>query len=46
MGIKKQKVIVKWSSKTKKYYEEKGYKFTKIKDEFEVDIKIYMKKAE
>src|SRR3712207_160799 len=45
MGIKKQKVIVKWSSKTKKYYEEKGYKFTKIKDEFEVDIKDLYEKS-
>lgn len=32
-------VIMKWNSKNKKYYESKGYIFTKCKDEFEVKIK-------
>lgn len=31
-------VIIKWNSKHKKYYESKGYIFTKWKDEFEVKI--------
>lgn len=29
---------IKWNSKTKKWYEDKGYKFTKIGDEFEIKI--------
>jgi len=39
MLILPQKVTIKWNSKTKRYYVEKGYTFTKINDEFEVDIK-------
>lgn len=31
-------VMVKWSNKTKKWYELKGYIFTKYKDEFEVKV--------
>lgn len=31
-------VKLKWNGKTKKYYESKGYKFTKYKDEFEVKV--------
>lgn len=34
---KKTKVI--WNAKNKKHYVDLGYKFTKMKDEFEVDIK-------
>ena len=34
-----QKTLVSWTSPTKKYYTDKGYKFTKIGDVFEVDIK-------
>lgn len=31
-----QKVKVKWNGNTKKYWEDKGYKYTKIGDEFDV----------
>ena len=31
-------VVVKWNSKNKKWHEEKGYIFTKWKDEFEVKV--------
>jgi hypothetical protein len=31
-------VIMKWNPKNRKYYEEKGYIFTKWKDEFEIKI--------
>lgn len=34
-----QKVKQKWNAKTKKYYTDLGYKFTTMKDEFEVDVK-------
>ena len=34
-----QKVKVKWNNKSKAYYESKGYKFTKLNEEFEVNIK-------
>lgn len=37
--IPKQKVKIKWSTSTKQYYIDKGYAFTKIGDEFEVDLK-------
>ena len=30
--------IIKWNSKNKKYYQTKGYSFTKMGDEFEVDV--------
>ncbi|MFP4403899.1 MAG: DUF559 domain-containing protein [Candidatus Woesearchaeota archaeon] len=36
-------VYVKWNGKTKKYYVEKGYIFTKIMDSFEVKIEDLMK---
>ncbi len=39
MLIANQKVKVKWNAKFKKYYEDKGYKYTKMKDEFDVDVK-------
>lgn len=32
-------VKVKWTGATRKYYESKGYKFTKWRDEFEVKVK-------
>lgn len=38
MGLISKTVKVKWWVTNKKYYESKGYKFTKWKDEFEVDI--------
>lgn len=38
MLVNNQKVIVKWNAKSKAYYESKGYKYTKMKDEFEVNI--------
>ena len=31
-------VLIKWHSKNKKWYEERGYIFTKMKDEFEVKV--------
>ena len=36
--LENQKVKIKWNSYTKKYYIEKGYNFTKIGDEFFVDV--------
>lgn len=33
-----EKVIVKWNSKNKKWYEDKGYIFTKMKDEFDIKV--------
>ncbi|STO12878.1 Uncharacterised protein [[Flavobacterium] thermophilum] len=39
MIVLDQKVKVKWHGSNKKHYESLGYKFTKIGDEFEVDIK-------
>lgn len=38
MAIVSTVVKVKWGTKTKKYYEERGYKYTKQGDEFEVKI--------
>lgn len=32
----KQKVTVKWNGNTRKWYESKGYVFSKINDNFEV----------
>lgn len=34
-----QKIKVRWHNQTKDWYVSKGYTFTKIKDEFEVDVK-------
>ena len=40
MGIvKNQKVTMRWNSVNKKYYEAKGYAYTKMKDEFQIDYK-------
>lgn len=39
MPIIQKTLIIRWNAKTKEYYENKGYKFTKFKDEFEVQIK-------
>lgn len=38
MAIIDKKVLVKWSKAYKKYYENKGYIFTKIGDVFEIDV--------
>lgn len=38
MGLISKTVIVKWVGKTKKHYVDKGYKFTKMGDEFEVKV--------
>ncbi len=39
MGIiKDQKIKIKWSHIIKNYYVSKGYKFTKLGDNFEVDF--------
>lgn len=38
MGLISKTVIVKWNSKTKRWYESLGYPFTKIGDEFEVKV--------
>lgn len=35
-----QKIEIKWKSANKNYYVDKGYTFTKMKDAFEVDVKI------
>ena len=39
MIIENQKVKIKWISSSRSYYENKGYIFTNIYDEFEVDVK-------
>lgn len=39
MIILDQKVIIKWNGKHKKFYQNLGYKFTKLHDEFEADLK-------
>ncbi|WP_093051596.1 HNH endonuclease [Salipaludibacillus aurantiacus] len=44
--VKNQEVLVNWNSKHKKYYMNKGYKFTKLYDEIKVnaqDLPIYSK---
>lgn len=33
MLVNNQKVIVKWNAKSKAYYESRGYKYTKIKED-------------
>lgn len=38
MGLISKTAIVKWVGKTKKHYVDKGYKFTKMGDEFEVKV--------
>lgn len=38
MGIKVKTIKIKWHSSTKKYYISKGYKFTRVGDEFEINI--------
>ena len=38
MGLISKTVIVKWSGSNRKWYEGKGYIFTKIKDNFEVKV--------
>ncbi|MGL4449772.1 MAG: DUF7487 domain-containing protein [Sarcina sp.] len=38
MLVKNQKAIVKWNGNTKQHYIEKGYKFTKTGEEFEVNV--------
>lgn len=38
MGLITKTVTLKWSTSNKKHYEEKGYIFTKYKDEFEVNV--------
>ena len=39
MGLISETVNVKWHNTTKKYYEDKGYIFTKMGDEFEIKVK-------
>jgi len=38
MGLISKTVIVKWNGRNKKLYEDKGYLFTKMGDEFEVKV--------
>ena len=38
MGLISKTVKIKWSPRTKKHYEELGYIYTKIGDEFEVKV--------
>ena len=38
MGLISKTVKVRWSRSNKKYYEELGYAFTKMSDEFEVKV--------
>lgn len=37
MIINNQKIIIKWGTKNKRYYESKGYTFTNYGDEFKID---------
>ena len=39
MGLISKSVKIKWNASIKKYYEGLGYVYTKMGDEFEVDIK-------
>lgn len=39
MGLISKTVKAKWNATIKKYYEALGYIYTKMGDEFEVDIK-------
>jgi len=39
MGLITETVVMKWHPRNKKWYESKGYIFTKWKDEFEVNVK-------
>ena len=43
MIIQNQIVIQKWNNKSKKYYEQKGYKFTKRGDSFEIKVEDLLK---
>ena len=38
MGLVSKTVMVKWNGANKKHYEASGYVYTKIGDEFEVDV--------
>ena len=38
MGLITKTVMVKWNGKTKRHYEDLGYLYTRIGDEFEVKI--------
>ncbi len=38
MIILSQNIIIKWNANNKKYYEEKGYNYTKIGDTFKINI--------
>ena len=38
MGLISKTVKIKWSPRTKKHYEELGYIYTKMGDEFEVKV--------
>ena len=38
MLIEKQTIKIKWNSKNKSYYENKGYKYTKMRDIFEINV--------
>lgn|SRR3712207_1425475 len=45
MLLKDQLIPVKWHPSNKKYYEEKGYKFTKWKDVFYIKLEDISKKS-
>jgi len=38
LGLINKTVLMRWNSNNKKYYESKGYVYTKMKDEFEVKV--------
>lgn len=38
MGLITKKVKIKWNISNKSFYQDKGYTFTKMKDEFEVKV--------
>ena len=45
MGLISTKVKIRWNNKHKKYYESKGYIYTKAGDEFEVKIQDLLKNS-
>lgn len=45
MGLISKTVMVRWHSINKKWYESKGYIYTKYKDEFEVKVEDLPKKV-
>ena len=43
MGLIDEKIVMKWNARNKKYYESRGYVYTKMKNEFEIKIEDLLK---